>query len=112
MNESATKSSNVIQGQEVEPIVICLLYWHTIVHSFERAAEWNNWTDSERLLQLAGNLRGKAWQEFSLLSNDEKATFSNAIVAMRGRLDAGNCALAAQDFKHATQGSQKQYLIT
>ena len=60
--------------------------------------------DSEHLLQLAGHLRGKARQEFSLLSPDDKEKFSNAVVAMRYRLDAGNHALAAQDFRHATQG--------
>ena len=75
--------------------------------TFQRAAEWNNWTDSERLLQLAGHLRGKARQEFSLLSSDHKATFDNAITAMGSRLDPGSRALAAQDFRHAAQGPQE-----
>ena len=52
-------------------------------------------------------MRGKARQEFSLLSSDDKATFSSTTVAMRSRLDAGSCALAAQDFRHATQGPQE-----
>ena len=72
----------------------------------ERAAEWNGWTDSERLLQLADHLRGKT-RLFSLLSADHKVTFANAIVAMTGKLDAGSRALAAQDFRHATQGPQE-----
>jgi len=53
--------------------------WDNWLSTFERAAEWNNWTDSECLLQLAGHLRGKAQQEFSLPSSNEKATFSSAI---------------------------------
>ena len=75
--------------------------------TFERAAEWNAWTDSERLLQLAGHLRGKARQQFSLLSSGDKATFFSATVAMRSRLDAGSHVLAAQYFRHATQGPQE-----
>ena len=81
--------------------------WDDWLPTFERAAEWNGWTDSERLLQLAGHLRGKARQEFSLLSTDNKATFASATAVMRSRLDAGSRALAAQDFRHATQGSQE-----
>ena len=63
-----------------------------------RAAEWNGWTDSEHLLQLAGHLRGKARQEFALVSADDQVTFASAIVAMGGKLDAGCRALVAQDF--------------
>lgn len=81
--------------------------WDDWLPTFERAAEWNAWTDSERLLQLEGHLRGKARQEFSLLSSGDKATSSSATVAMRSRLDAGSRALAAQDFRHATQGPQE-----
>jgi len=33
--------------------------WDDWLLSFERAGEWNGWTDAERLLQLAGHLRGK-----------------------------------------------------
>ena len=33
--------------------------WDDWLPTLERAAEWNGWTDSERLLQLAGHLRGK-----------------------------------------------------
>ena len=31
--------------------------------SLQRAADWNGWTDKEQLLQLAGHLRGRAFQE-------------------------------------------------
>ena len=35
--------------------------------SLERAATWNEWTEEEHLLQLAGHLRGRALQEWGLL---------------------------------------------
>ena len=38
---------------------------HDWLPTFERVAEWNNWSDSECLLQLAGHLKDKARQEFS-----------------------------------------------
>ena len=78
--------------------------WDDWLPSFERAAEWNGWTNAERLLQLAGHLRGKARQEFLLLSEREKISFKNAVTAMRCRLETGSRTLAAQDFRHATQG--------
>lgn len=36
-------------------------HWDEWLPTFERAAEWNNWNDTERLLQLAGHLKGKTW---------------------------------------------------
>ena len=78
--------------------------WDDWLPSFERAAEWNGWTNAKRLLQLAGHLRGKARQEFLLLSEKEKISFKNAVTAMRCRLETGSRTLAAQDFRHATQG--------
>ena len=81
--------------------------WEDWLPTFERAAEWNSWTDSEPLLQLAGHLRGKARQEITLLPTSDKVTFARAVAAMRGKLDTGDWALAAQDFRHGTQGPQE-----
>ena len=36
-----------------------------------RAAEWNGWMKTELLLQLAGHLKGRARQEWSLLTESE-----------------------------------------
>ncbi|XP_065903460.1 coiled-coil domain-containing protein 158-like isoform X2 [Dysidea avara] len=36
--------------------------------TLERAAAWNNWTDSETLMQLAGYLRGRALLEWNFMS--------------------------------------------
>lgn len=75
--------------------------------TLERAAVWNNWSEEECLIQLAGHLRGRASQEWNLLSADEKSSFSAAVTALRTRLDPGRQALAAQDFRHAIQRERK-----
>ena len=71
--------------------------------TLERAAQWNNWSDEESLLQLAGHLRGKAAREYGLLSTEDKQSFPCAVRALCTRLDPGSCALAAQDFRNAIQ---------
>jgi len=71
--------------------------------TLERAAQWNNWSDDEKLMQLAGHLRGKAAREYSLLSIEEKQLFTTAVKALQIRLDPGSRALAAQDFRNAVQ---------
>jgi len=82
-------------------------HWDEWLLTFERAAEWNNWNDSEYLLQLTDHLRGKARQEFSLLTSDEKSTFSRAKITLMNRLEVSSKALGAQDLRHTTQGSQE-----
>ena len=81
--------------------------WDEWFPTFERTAEWNGWNEEECLLQLAGYLRGKARQEFLLLTPEEKSTFAKTKIAMKNRLQVGSKTLAAQDFRHATQGSQE-----
>ena len=71
--------------------------------SLERASTWNGWSDGDKLLQFAGHLTGRALQEWNLLGSDEKDTFSNAVEALRVRLDPGSKTMAAQDFRHAAQ---------
>ena len=75
--------------------------------TFEKTADWNSWNDSEWQLQLASHLRGKARQEFYLLTSDEKSTFNEAKNAMRSGLKVGSKTLAAQDFRQAMQGAQE-----
>ena len=41
--------------------------------SFERTATWNGWSEAEKLIQLAGHLRGKALQEWSLLGGADSS---------------------------------------
>ena len=71
--------------------------------ALQRAAEWNNWSKGETLIQLAGYLRGRALQEWTLLSAQDKATLDLAVTNLRSRLDPCSRALAAQDFRHASQ---------
>ena len=71
--------------------------------SLERASTWNAWTADERAMQLAGHLKGRALQEYNLLRPEEKESFESAVEALRSRLEPGSKAVAAQDFRHATQ---------
>ena len=71
--------------------------------SLERAATWNEWMEEERLMQLAGHLRGRALQEWGLLSTDNKQSFDVAVASLRLRVDPGSRTLAAQDFRHTKQ---------
>ena len=71
--------------------------------SLKRAAHWNQWTDEDTLIQLAGHLRGRALQEWTLLREAEKETLADAATSLRSRLDPGSRALVALDFRHAAQ---------
>ena len=71
--------------------------------SLERAITWNAWTEEEQTIQLTGHLKSRALQEWNLLQPEDRASFNKAVDALRARLDFGSKALAAQDFRHATQ---------
>ena len=71
----------------------------------KRASTWNSWTEDDLMIQLAGHLRGRALQEWDLLTGEEKSTFESAVEALRKHLEsaAEGKMLAAQDFRHASQ---------
>ena len=71
--------------------------------TLERAGEWNGWSRDELLMQMAGHLRSRALQEWNLLSREEKSDWDTAVVSLKSRLEPRDRALAAQDFRHATQ---------
>ena len=71
--------------------------------TLERAANWNGWTEDERLMQLAGCLHGRALQEWDLISPAECQTYQSSTAALKVHLDPGNKMLAALDFRHITQ---------
>lgn len=71
--------------------------------TLERASTWNCWTNKELLIQFAGHLRGKAYQEWILMSSEDKKSYESASRALKARLDPGAKTLAAQDFRHASQ---------
>ena len=52
-----------------------------------QAAEWNKWTKDELLIQLAGHLKGRARQEWSLLSESDKTNYDKSVEALCARLD-------------------------
>lgn len=60
--------------------------------TLQRASDWNGWRDEETLLQLAGHLRGRAIQQWSLLDETEKHDFK---------------VLAVHDFRHLAQGKKE-----
>ena len=75
--------------------------------ALERAASWNEWSEEDRLLQLAGHLRKKALQEWGLIEESDKKTFKDAVNALRLRLDPGSKTMAAQEFRHTMQGTKE-----
>ena len=64
---------------------------------------WNGWSESAKLLQLAGLSGGKALPEWTLLGADATKNFGTALAALQNRLDPGGPALVAQDFRHLAQ---------
>ena len=71
--------------------------------SLQRASRWNQWTEEEQFIQLAGHLRGRAIQEWNLLGRDNQQSFDERVEALCGRLEPQTRALAAQDFRHTSQ---------
>ena len=71
--------------------------------TLERAVAWNEWTENEKVIQLAGYLRGRALQEWNLITTIDYTTYQSAVVALRTWLDPGNKTLAALDFRHIIQ---------
>lgn len=72
------------------------------VPALERAAQWNGWTESEQLLQLAGHLLEKALQEWNLQA-EERCLLRRTIEALKSRLDPDSQALAAREFHYLSQ---------
>ena len=75
------------------------------VPALERAAQWNGWTKSEQLLQLAGHLQGKALQE-------RRSSLGHAVEALKSRLDPGSQALAVQEFRNLSQHDKESVSVS
>lgn len=73
----------------------------------EWAASWNEWSESDKLLQLAGHLRRKALQEWGLIGEADKTTFKEAVNTLRTRLDPGSKTMSFGTLFRRT-GSQWQ----
>ena len=86
------------------------LMWEDWLPTLGRAATWNGWSKEEKLLQLAGYLKGKALQEWNLMSEHDRRSFSTAATKLKEKLDQGVKKIAAQDFRHATQKQKESVL--
>lgn len=76
--------------------------------SLERAHAWNEWSEEELLLQLAGHLHGRALQEWGLLDADTKMSYKQAVEALHLHLDPGSRNLVAQYFRHTSQADEEK----
>ena len=76
--------------------------------TLERAAQWNAWSEAELLQQLGGHLRGRAFQEWNLIEDEDHRDCSRAVKALKERLDPGLCTLATQEFRHTRQRESEQ----
>ena len=71
--------------------------------SRHRAAVWNKLSVEEKIIQLAGHLKGRAHQEYNLLGEDQLSTYDLATQALRKHLDPASKVLVRQDFHHTSQ---------
>ena len=69
----------------------------------ERAAKWNGWNEEEHLMQLEGHLKGKALQEWTLMSREERSDIGVGTAKLRERIDPVNPFVAVQEFRHLMQ---------
>ena len=53
--------------------------------SLERVAHWNGWTSEEKVIQLAGHLRGRTKAEWNLLGDDDIRDFNAAVHTPDGK---------------------------
>ena len=54
-------------------------------------------------MQLAGHLRGRALQEWNLLSETERSKLEIAVGALRSRFEQGSKTMVAQEFRYCSQ---------
>ena len=72
--------------------------------SLERASTWNAWTAEERVMQLAGHLKGCALQEYNLLRPEEKESFESAAL----RVDQSTSCIWSHKVPRAVCSSEKR----
>ena len=113
-DEDAPLSSEPLQPREVrrgrappidtftgEDPAIRLEDW---LPGLERVARWNLWTPEEKVIQLAGHLRGRAEAEWNSLGVVDVRDFNAAVRGLKERLDPCSKVLAGQDFRRTVQG--------
>lgn len=75
--------------------------------SLNRTSEWNGWKEEEKLLQLAGHLRGKALEEWNLIEEKERSAYTSAVSALRIRLDGGGGSAGRPGFSSFDSGRER-----
>ena len=73
------------------------------IPSLIRSAKWNEWTESEKLIQLAGHLHGCALQEWNVIEKTDKSSWDVCMSVLQERLDLGTKVLVAREFRHTVQ---------
>lgn len=71
--------------------------------SLQRAASWYKWTEEETLIQLAGDLKGRALAKWNLLSRNGTGTMEAAGKSLRKCLEPCSKVMAGQDFRRTMQ---------
>ena len=66
--------------------------------SLQRAADRNEWSEQEILIQLVRHLHGRALQEWNFLDDVDKGNWQCPIKVLQIRLEHGNSTIAAQEF--------------
>jgi len=69
--------------------------------SFECVVAWYDWSENEKLIQLAGHLKGKVQQEWSLLSPSCRGQLR--LSYEQDKLDPSRKALVVQDFQNCVR---------
>ena len=72
-----------------------------------QASRWNGWSPEEKLIQLAGLLRGRAKAEWNLLADEDICDCDIAVRNLKERLDPCSKVLAGQEFRPTVQGDNE-----
>jgi len=76
--------------------------------SLQRAAEWNDWTENEILIQLAGHLWGQALQEWNLLEANKQGIGNEQLKCCRIASNIEILLLLPESFDICTKARRKQ----
>ena len=75
------------------------------------AADWNEWSNEETFIQLAGYLKGRALQEWELLDDEYSHDWLEAVKMLQNRLEHGQHSMAAQEFKSRNNESVSDFIV-
>ena len=76
--------------------------------SLQRAADWNEWSEPEILIQLAGHLCGRALQKWNLLDDIDKENWQCSSKVLQIDLNMATQLLLHKSFDTYTKIRRKQ----